>query len=57
MSPKALAISGVLFLAAGVTLDETYPAPICDHAARRQLAVALYRAAGQSKGAVPEAGA
>lgn len=46
--------AGALELAAaGVTLDDTYPAPICDHAARKQLALALYReAAPKSDGAL-----
>lgn len=35
--------------AAGVTLEDTYPAPICDHARRKELAVALYREAAPQK--------
>lgn len=35
--------------AAGVTLDANYPAPICDHAQRKALALALYREAATGR--------
>jgi deoxyribodipyrimidine photo-lyase len=36
--------------AAGITLGETYPGPICDHAERRELALALYAEARVNAG-------